>query len=142
MLKITKFGGSSVADARQFRKIKKIIEADPDRKYVVVSAPGRRFSSDPKLTDLLYLLDAHRQYHVDASNVFQSIKERFMEIKTELDLKQPIEKELDALYTNLNQLSQAEIVSRGEYFCAKLMAEYLGFPFVDAKDVIDRKSVV
>lgn len=136
MLKITKFGGSSVADARQFRKIKKIIEADPDRKYVVVSAPGRRFSSDPKLTDLLYLLDAHRQYHVDASNVFQLIKERFMEIKTELDLKQPIEKELDALYTNLNQLSQAEIVSRGEYFCAKLMAEYLGFPFVDAKDVI------
>ena len=55
MLKITKFGGSSVADARQFSKVKSIIEADPDRKYVVVSAPGRRFHSDSKLTDLLYL---------------------------------------------------------------------------------------
>ena len=136
MLKITKFGGSSVADARQFSKVKSIIEADPDRKYVVVSAPGRRFHSDSKLTDLLYLLDAHRQYHVDASNVFAMIKERFLEIKTELDLKQPIEKELDLFYTNLNTMTQAEIVSRGEYFCAKLMAEYLGFPFVDAKDVI------
>lgn len=136
MLKITKFGGSSVADARQFSKVKYIIEADPDRKYVVVSAPGRRFHSDSKLTDLLYLLDAHRQYHVDASNVFAMIKERFLEIKTELDLKQPIEKELDLFYTNLNTMTQAEIVSRGEYFCAKLMAEYLGFPFVDAKDVI------
>ena len=116
MLKITKFGGSSVADARQFSKVKSIIEADPDRKYVVVSAPGRRFHSDSKLTDLLYLLDAHRQYHVDASNVFAMIKERFLEIKTELDLKQPIEKELDLFYTNLNTMTQAEIVSRGEYF--------------------------
>lgn len=136
MLKITKFGGSSVADARQFEKVRSIIQSDPDRKYVVVSAPGRRFHSDSKLTDLLYLLDAHRQYHVDASNVFRMIKERFVEIKSQLGLKQPIEKELDAFYTNLNTLSQAEIVSRGEYFCAKMMAEYLGFPFVDAKDVI------
>ena len=136
MLKITKFGGSSVADAHQFEKVRSIIQSDPDRKYVVVSAPGRRFHSDSKLTDLLYLLDAHRQYHVDASNVFRMIKERFVEIKSQLGLKQPIEKELDAFYTNLNTLSQAEIVSRGEYFCAKMMAEYLGFPFVDAKDVI------
>lgn len=136
MLKITKFGGSSVADARQFEKVRSIIQSDPDRKYVVVSAPGRRFHSDSKLTDLLYLLDAHRQYHVDASNVFRMIKERFVEIKSQLGLKQPIEKELDAFYTNLNTLSKAEIVSRGEYFCAKMMAEYLGFPFVDAKDVI------
>ncbi len=125
-----------MADARQFEKVRSIIQSDPDRKYVVVSAPGRRFHSDSKLTDLLYLLDAHRQYHVDASNVFRMIKERFVEIKAQLGLKQPIEKELDAFYTNLNTLSQAEIVSRGEYFCAKMMAEYLGFPFVDAKDVI------
>lgn len=125
-----------MADARQFEKVRSIIQSDPDRKYVVVSAPGRRFHSDSKLTDLLYLLDAHRQYHVDASNVFRMIKERFVEIKSQLGLKQPIEKELDTFYTNLNTLSQAEIVSRGEYFCAKMMAEYLGFPFVDAKDVI------
>ena len=73
---------------------------------------------------------------MDASSVFKLIKNRFIEIKNELGLKQPIEKELDAFYTNLNQMSQAVIVSRGEYFCAKLMAEYLGYAFVDAKDII------
>lgn len=136
MLKITKFGGSSVASASQFKKVKEIIMSDPARKYVVVSAPGKRNGNDNKITDLLYLLDAHRQYHVDASNVFNLIKDRFLEIKNELGLKQPIEKELDRFYTNLNQMNQAEIVSRGEYFCAKLMAEYLGYGFVDAKDII------
>lgn len=136
MLKITKFGGSSVANATQFKKVKAIVQADPSRKYVVVSAPGKRNSSDNKITDLLYLLDAHRQYHVDASNVYRLIRQRFVDIKTELGLKQPIEKELDTFYTNLNTYTQAQIVSRGEYFCAKLMAEYLGYDFVDAKDII------
>ena len=92
---VQKFGGSSVAQASQFKKVRDIIQADPDRRYVVVSAPGKRFSNDSKITDLLYLLDAHRTYHVDGSNVFRLIKERFLEIKEELDLKQPIEKELD-----------------------------------------------
>ena len=136
MLKITKFGVSSVANATQFKKVKAIVQADPSRKYVVVSAPGKRNSSDNKITDLLYLLDAHRQYHVDASNVYRLIRQRFVDIKTELGLKQPIEKELDTFYTNLNTYTQAQIVSRGEYFCAKLMAEYLGYDFVDAKDII------
>ena len=136
MLKITKFGGSSVANVEQFKKIKNIIQQDPTRRSIVVLAPGKRFSPDNKITDLLYLLDAHRKYHVDASSVFKLIKNRFIEIKNELGLKQPIEKELDAFYTNLNQMSQAVIVSRGEYFCAKLMAEYLGYAFVDAKDII------
>lgn len=135
-LKVTKFGGSSVAQASQFKKVKDIVLSDPDRRYVVVSAPGKRFSSDSKLTDLLYLLDAHRQYHVDASNVYKLIRERFVEIKESLGLKTPVEKELDAIYANLTSMTQNEIVSLGEYFCARLMAEYLGFPFVDAKDVI------
>ena len=115
MLKITKFGGSSVANATQFKKVKNIVESDPARQYVVVSAPGRRTASDNKITDLLYLLDAHRHYHVDASNVTKIIRERF---------------------ANLSKMTQAEIVSRGEYFCAKMMAEYLGYAFVDAADVI------
>ncbi len=136
MLKITKFGGSSVANATQFKKVKDIVLSDPARKYVVVSAPGRQDSSDSKITDLLYLLDAHRQYHVDASNVFNIIKDRFMAIKEELGLTLPIEDELDQMYINLNKMTQDEIVSRGEYFCAKMMAEYLGYAFVDAKDVI------
>lgn len=135
-LKVTKFGGSSVCQASQFEKVKNIVEADPDRRFVVVSAPGKRFSSDSKITDLLYLLDAHRQYHVDASNVYKLIKERFTEIKESLHLKYPIEKELDAMYARLSSMTQNEIVSRGEYFCAKLMAEYLGYPFVDAAEVI------
>ena len=136
MVKITKFGGSSVANASQFKKVKEIVMADPSRKYVVVSAPGKQDPSDNKITDLLYLLDAHRQYHVDAGNVYRLIRKRFVDIKNELGLKQPIEKELDTFYTHLNQYTQAEIVSRGEYFCAKLMAEYLGYDFVDAKDII------
>lgn len=79
MLKVTKFGGSSVADACQFRKVREIIQADPDRRYVVVSAPGRRTPADAKLTDLLYLLDAHRQYHVDASTCTGSSANAFWE---------------------------------------------------------------
>lgn len=135
-LKVTKFGGSSVSQASQFKKVKEIVEADPDRRYVVVSAPGKRFSSDSKITDLLYLLDAHRQYHVDASNVYKLIRERFVEIRESLGLSYPVEKELDALYAALPTMSQNEIVSRGEYFCARLMAEYLGYPFIDAAEVI------
>ncbi len=135
-LKVTKFGGSSVSQASQFEKVKNIVQSDPDRRFVVVSAPGKRYSSDAKITDLLYLLDAHRQYHVDASNVYKLIRERFVEIRDRLGLKQPIEKELDEMYANLATMSQNEIVSRGEYFCAKLMAEYLDYPFVDAIDVI------
>lgn len=136
MLKITKFGGSSVANAEQFRKVKAIVEADPARKYVVVSAPGKRDKNDNKITDLLYLLDAHRQYHVDGSNVYKLIRQRFIDIKTELGLKTPIEEEMDLFYQSLSKYSQDAIVSRGEYWCAKLMAEYLGYDFVDAQDVI------
>ena len=136
MLKITKFGGSSVANATQFKKVKGIVESDPSRQYVVVSAPGKRTASDNKITDLLYLLDAHRQYHVDASNVTKIIRDRFLSIKNELGLKQNLEKDLDEFFANLAKMNQAEIVSRGEYFCAKLMAEYLGYAFVDAADVI------
>ena len=136
MLKITKFGGSSVANATQFKKVKNIVESDPARQYVVVSAPGRRTASDNKITDLLYLLDAHRHYHVDASNVTKIIRERFLSIKEELGLQINMEKELDEFFANLSKMTQAEIVSRGEYFCAKMMAEYLGYAFVDAADVI------
>lgn len=136
MLKITKFGGSSVATANQFKKVKEIVSSDASRRYVVVSAPGKRKTGDNKITDLLYLLDAHRQYHVDASSVCTMIKDRFVQIKKQLHLTQPIEKEIDEFFANLSKMNQAEIVSRGEYFCAKLMAEYLGYEFVDAKDVI------
>ena len=92
MIKITKFGGSSVANAQQFTKVKNIIEADPARKFVVVSASGREHKDDNKVTDLLYLIEAHLKYSVDYLSLFQLIEERFLSIKKDLNLQYPIEK--------------------------------------------------
>ena len=136
MLKITKFGGSSCASAEQFRKVRAIIESDPSRRFVVVSAAGRKTKKDNKITDLLYLCRAHVDYHVDYHPVFEIIRARFLEIKAELGLSTPIEADLDALCEKLPDLSVDELVSRGDYFTARLMADFLGFPFVDATDVI------
>ena len=136
MLKITKFGGSSCASAEQFRKVRAIIESDPSRRSVVVSAAGRKTKKDNKITDLLYLCRAHVDYHVDYHPVFEIIRARFLEIKAELGLSTPIEADLDVLCEKLPDLSVDELVSRGEYFTARLMADFLGFPFVDATDVI------
>ena len=136
MLKITKFGGSSCASAEQFRKVRAIIESDPSRRFVVVSAAGRKTKKDNKITDLLYLCRAHVDYHVDYHPVFEIIRARFLEIKAELGLSTPIEADLDVLCEMLPDLSVDELVSRGEYFTARLMADFLGFPFVDATDVI------
>ena len=136
MLKITKFGGSSCASAEQFRKVRAIIESDPSRRFVVVSAAGRKTKKDNKITDLLYLCRAHVDYHVDYHPVFEIIRARFLEIKAELGLSTPIEADLDALCEKLPDLSVDELVSRGEYFTARLMADFLGFPFVNATDVI------
>ncbi|MDO4265951.1 MAG: aspartate kinase [Eubacteriales bacterium] len=136
MLKITKFGGSSVANAEQFKKVKTIIESDPARRFVVVSAAGRKDAKDSKVTDLLYLCHAHIEYHVDYLPMFRLIEQRFLDIKEALSLNTPIEPELKQLEGRLPELSLDELVSRGEYFTARLMADYLGFPFVDAKDII------
>ena len=137
MIKITKFGGSSVANAQQFTKVKNIIEADPARKFVVVSASGREHKKDNKVTDLLYLIEAHLKYSVDYLSLFTLIEERFLSIKADLNLEYPIEEDLKELKSQLGKtISTDFLVSRGEYLTAKLMAEYLGFPFVDAKDII------
>lgn len=137
MIKITKFGGSSVANAQQFRKVKHIIERDPARRFVVVSASGREHKKDNKVTDLLYLIEAHLKYSVDHLSLFHLIEERFISIKNDLGLSYPIEEDLAQLKGQLNKtMSTDYLVSRGEYLTAKLMAEYLGFPFVDAKDII------
>lgn len=136
MLKITKFGGSSCASAEQFRKVKAIIEADPSRRFVVISAAGRKNPKDNKITDLLYLCRAHVDYHVDYRPIFEIIRGRFLEIKHELGLNTPIEDELDACAEKVPDLSVDELVSCGEYFTSKLMADFLGFPFVDAVDVV------
>ncbi len=137
MLKVAKFGGSSVAGAEQFRKVKSIIEADPSRRVVVVSAAGKRSADDHKLTDLLYLCHAHLSYGVSCDDILQTIEQRFADIRTELGLRFDAEGEMKKLAAGLSRdTSVDELVSRGEYFTARLMAEYLGFRFVDAVDCV------
>ncbi len=141
MLKVTKFGGSSMADAGQYRKIRDIIQADDHRRVVVVSAAGKRDKNDHKITDLLYLCHAHTQYGVDCDRIFEMITSRYIAIRDELGLKVDLETEFAELKKRLDAkaISQDELVSRGEYFSAKLMADFLGFQFVDAIDWIKFK---
>ena len=137
MLKVAKFGGSSVAGAEQFKKVKTIMEADEARKIIVVSAAGKRSSDDHKLTDLLYLCHAHITYGVSCADIVEAIRSRFVEIRDQLGLEFDVESEFDKLVPRLNKsMGVDELVSRGEYFTARLMAEYLGYTFVDAADVI------
>ena len=136
MIKICKFGGSSVATADQFRKVKSIVESDPDRRFVVVSAVGKRFSGDNKITDLLLLVNAHIEYHVDCTSLLADIEQRFIDIADELGVKWPVAEKFETFATNIKKHSPEYVVSRGEWFTANIMAEYLGLPFVDAADVI------
>ena len=137
-MKVVKFGGSSMADAGQYRKIRDILLADPERKVVVVSAAGKRNKKDHKITDLLYLCYAHTQYGVDCSGVYQMIVSRYLEIRDELEIDLDLESEFSELKRRIDakSISQDELASRGEYFSAKLMAAYLGFRFIDAADWI------
>ena len=93
MLKVAKFGGSSMADAKQFEKVRDIVRADPARKVIVVSAAGKRSADDHKLTDLLYLCHAHLQYGVSCESIFQMICERYIAIRDECGLSVDIEAE-------------------------------------------------
>ena len=138
MLKVTKFGGSSMADAGQYRKVRDILQADPERRVVVVSAAGKRHSKDHKITDLLYLCHAHIQYGVASDAVYEMITSRYLEIRDELGIRLDLETEFEALKKRMDakELSADEMASRGEYFSAKLMAAYLGFQFVDATEWI------
>ena len=135
-MKVVKFGGSSMADAGQYRKVRDILLADPERRVVIVSAAGKRFSGDHKLTDLLYLCYSHVKYGVDCSLIFDMIRSRYLGIQNSLGLKIDLEPELNELKTRVaaKQVTREELVSRGEYFSAKLMADYLGFRFIDAAD--------
>lgn len=135
MIKVVKFGGSSLASGESFAKVKRIIDADKSRAIVVVSAPGKRFSGDMKVTDLLYLLHAHIKFNAPFDDIYEKIKERYLEIKTSCGLKQDIESELEAVYAKLGKKTSIDyIASRGEYLNARLMAEYLGYAFVDSAE--------
>jgi len=138
MLIVTKFGGSSLSWEAQFKKVKNIVKADPNRRVVVVSALGKRESDDNKMTDLLYLIAAHIKHGVSYDAMWQTIVSRFIAVKEELELSYDVAADLELLRQELSSKNVHEeyLVSRGEYFTAKLISEYLGHDFIDAKDVI------
>ncbi len=136
-VKVTKFGGSSLADAESFRKVRNIMLADDKRAFVIPSAPGKRYPGDEKVTDLLYLCFAQASQELDFSVTFQRIADRYTEIEQELGLKTHITEELSAIQRNIeNGASEDYIASRGEYLNGLLLADYLGFTFYDAAELI------
>ena len=136
MKKVVKFGGSSLASAEQCKKIGAIIRADGTRRYVVPSAPGKRFSEDTKVTDLLYAC-----YRAANEEIFQKvlaeIKSRYQEIIDGLELSLSLEEDFKILEENFRQqIGEEYAASRGEYLNGKIMADYLGFTFVDPAEMI------
>ena len=135
-MKVVKFGGSSMADAGQYRKVKDIVLSDPSRRVVVVSAAGKRFKDDHKITDLLYLCYSHTKYGVACDLIYDMIVSRYCEIRDELGIQLDLESDFAELKKRIDKkdVTREELVSRGEYYSARLMAAYLGFQFVDAAD--------
>lgn len=133
MSKVVKFGGSSLADAKQFKKVADIIHADPERVYVVPSAPGKRFKDDTKVTDLLYQCYERTLTGDDFAKAFAPVRERYDEIIKELGLKITLEDEYVKIGQNFREgASRDYAASRGEYLNGILLANYLGYDFVDA----------
>ena len=132
-----KFGGSSAADGIQIRKIKAIVKANPDMRYVVVSAPGKRFSNDSKITDMLYLLKTQIDMGAPYEQVLQVIKERFLGLESDLGVSVGIADEFAVIDEKLKNDATADyLASRGEYLSAKLIAAFLGFDFVDTAGLV------
>ena len=137
MKKVVKFGGSSLANAEQFRKVGDIIRSEEGRRYVVPSAPGKRFSGDTKVTDLLYACYDKAVQGKEFGGIFQEIKERYYEIIRGLDLKLSLEEEFAQIEADFRaQAGTDYAASRGEFLNGKIMAAYLGYEFVDAAYVI------
>ncbi len=134
---VAKFGGSSLANAEQMKKVKNIVLSDKKYHYVVVSAPGKQYSSDSKITDLLYLCHAHVKYSVPFNELFDIIKNRFISIVNELELSIDIGLYLEEIRQKINENASVDyIASRGEYLNGLILAELLGYDFVDPADMI------
>ncbi|MFW6138923.1 MAG: aspartate kinase, partial [Spirochaetota bacterium] len=134
---VCKFGGSSVADADQIKKIEKIIKQDPRRRYIVLSAPGKRHPGDQKITDMLYQCQELAGRGQDITGTFAGIKQRYLDIAAELRVKDEIEGVLDEIQQNIQSgASRDYAASRGEYLCARMMARYLGAAFIESAKYI------
>lgn len=134
---VAKFGGSSLADSVQFRKVKDIITENSHRKVIVPSAPGKRNDGDHKITDLLYMCHQLSSHGINFEEVFHLIKERYIGICKELELKTPIENILDQVYENiLKGNSKDYCASRGEYINGIILSDFLNISFVDSAEII------
>ena len=140
-IKVCKFGGTSLADAAQISKVQAIVESDPQRRYVVVSAPGKRTKDDQKITDLLYLCHEHARQRLPFDDVFKRIADRYRQIVSDLNLSldldphlAKVQQEIDAVAARGDSSDYA--ASRGEYLNAPIMAKLLGYEFVDAAELI------
>lgn len=137
MKKVVKFGGSSLASAQQFKKVADIIHADPERRYVVPSAPGKRFSGDTKVTDMLYGCYHLAEEEKDFSKELAAIEERYQEIIEGLSLNLSLKEEFKQIRKNFKEKAgENYAASRGEYLNGIIMAAYLGYEFVDSAQVI------
>ena len=135
--KVCKFGGSSLADANQFRKVADIINSDPLRRYVVASAPGKRSGADTKVTDMLYRCYDLAAAGEDFEEQLAAIEQRFASIMEELGITMPLKREISKIRSHLHgKLSRDYMASRGEYLNSKILAAYLGYEFYDAADAI------
>lgn len=137
MKKVVKFGGSSLASARQFKKVGDIIRADKGRRYVIPSAPGKRNSKDEKVTDMLYACYDAASTGGSYKKILEKIKERYGEIIDGLDLDLNLDHEFDRIEENfVKGIGRDYAASRGEYLNGIVMAKYLGYEFIDAAEVI------
>lgn len=136
-VKVCKFGGTSMADGNVMSRVRNIIESDKDRKYVVVSAPGKRYSGDVKITDILYQCHREVEERGACGASFELIRNRFNSIVRELNIDFDINSVLDETERRINAEKDEDFTaSRGEYLSARVMAEVLGTKFIDAEDVI------
>ena len=134
---VCKFGGTSLADANQIKKVCDIINTNPDRKYVVVSASGKRNKDDDKITDLLINLHLNLNDNKIESDIITILKERYLEIIKELNISFDIEKELSSILEKARSEENPDfLVSRGEYLSAKILSLYLNASFLDTANVI------
>jgi aspartate kinase len=134
---VAKFGGTSLADAAQFRKVQSIIMENPDRRYVVPSAPGKRNPEDYKITDLLYLCHAHVNQAISFDEVFNVIGNRYLEIISELGLSLDLKPYLAQVKEKITGGASASyIASRGEYLNGLILAKLIGYDFVDPGQIV------
>lgn len=136
-MKVCKFGGTSMASAQTVKRVIDVINSDAERKYIVVSAPGKRIADDKKVTDMLYACCDEAERLGTCKDAFGEVKKRFLQIAKELKVDVDLESVLDEIQVNIEKgKSRAYAASRGEYLSAKLLAAKMSVPFVDTHDIV------